>query len=110
MRVNPQYLNNVVGALDQTTAVQQQLTEEISSGNAVQQLSDNPIAVGQNVLLSTAISAAASWGAMPRSCRYSCTSFARRSSAMRASSRSRAPRPRPRSARKSRRVRYRRAA
>ena len=58
MRVNPQYLNNVVGALDQTTAVQQQLTEEISSGNAVQQLSDNPIAVGQNVLLSTAISAA----------------------------------------------------
>jgi flagellar hook-associated protein 3 FlgL len=58
MRVNPQYLNNVVGALDQTTAVQQQLTEEISSGNAVQQLSDNPAAVGQNVLLSTAISAA----------------------------------------------------
>lgn len=58
MRVNPQYLNNVVGALDQTTAVQQKLTEEISSGNAVQQLSDNPAAVGQNVLLSTAISAA----------------------------------------------------
>lgn len=58
MRVNPQYLNNVVGALDQTTAVQQQLTEEISSGNAVQQLSDNPAAVGQNVLLSTAISSA----------------------------------------------------
>ena len=58
MRVNPQYLNNVVGALDQTTAVQQQLTEETSSGNAVQQLSDNPAAVGQNVLLSTAISSA----------------------------------------------------
>jgi flagellar hook-associated protein 3 FlgL len=58
MRVNPQYLNNVVGALDQTTAVQQQLTEELSSGNAVQRLSDNPAAVGQNVLLSTAISAA----------------------------------------------------
>lgn len=56
MRVNPQYLNNVVGALDQTTAVQQQLTEELSSGNAVQQLSDNPSAVGQNVLLSAAIS------------------------------------------------------
>lgn len=58
MRVNPQYLNNVVGALDQTTAVQQQLTEELSSGNAVQQLSDNPAAVGENVLLATAISAA----------------------------------------------------
>lgn len=58
MRVNPQYLNNVVGALDQTTATQQQLTQEMSSGNAVQQLSDNPAAVGQNVLLSTAISAA----------------------------------------------------
>jgi flagellar hook-associated protein 3 FlgL len=58
MRVNPQYLNNVVGALDQTTAVQQNLTGELSSGNAVQQLSDDPIAVGHNVLLSTAISAA----------------------------------------------------
>jgi flagellar hook-associated protein 3 FlgL len=58
MRVNPQYLNNIVGALDQTTAVQQQLTEEMSSGNAVQQLSDNPAAAGQNVLLSTAIGAA----------------------------------------------------
>lgn len=58
MRVNPQYLNNVVGALDQTTSVQQQLTEELSSGIAVQQLSDNPAAVGQNVLLNTAISAA----------------------------------------------------
>ena len=58
MRVNPQHLNNVVGALDQTTAVQQQLTEELSSGNAVQQLSDNPAAVGENVLLATAISAA----------------------------------------------------
>lgn len=57
MRVNPQYLNNVVGALDQTTAVQQQLTEQLSSGNAIQNLSDNPAAVGQNVLLSTAISA-----------------------------------------------------
>ncbi len=57
MRVNPQYLNNVVGALDQTTAVQQQLTEELGSGNAVQRLSDNPAGVGQNVLLSTAISA-----------------------------------------------------
>lgn len=58
MRVNPQYLNNVVGALDQTTAVQQQLTEELSSGNAVQQLSDNASATGQNVMLSSAISAA----------------------------------------------------
>ena len=55
MRVNPHYLNNVVGALDQTTAVQQNLTEELSSGNAVQQLSDNPAVVGQNVLLSTEI-------------------------------------------------------
>lgn len=58
MRVNPQYLNNVVGSLDQATAVQQKLTEELASGNAVQQLSDNPAAAGQNVLLTTAISAA----------------------------------------------------
>ena len=60
MRVNPQYLNNVVGALDQTTAVQQQLTEELSTGSAVQQLSDNPIVAGRNVLLSAAVSAASS--------------------------------------------------
>ena len=47
-----------MGALHQTKAVQQHLADEISSGNAVQQLSDNPAAVGQNVQLSTAISAA----------------------------------------------------
>jgi flagellar hook-associated protein 3 FlgL len=57
MRVNPQYLNNVVGALDQSTSVEQQLTEELSSGASIMQLSDNPAAVGANVGLNAAIRA-----------------------------------------------------
>ncbi len=56
MRVNPQYLNNVAGAIDQTSAVEQQLTEELSNGTSIQQLSDNPSAVGENVALDSAIS------------------------------------------------------
>lgn len=55
MRVNPQYLNNVATAIDQTSAVEEQLTEELSSGTNVQQLSDNPSAVGENVALNAAI-------------------------------------------------------
>jgi flagellar hook-associated protein 3 FlgL len=57
MRVNPQYLNNVASAIDQTTSVQQQLTEELSNGTSIQQLSDNPSAVGENVALNSSISA-----------------------------------------------------
>jgi flagellar hook-associated protein 3 FlgL len=56
VRVNPQYLNNVAGAIDQTTSVQQHLTEELSNGTSIQQLSDNPSAVGENVSLDSAIS------------------------------------------------------
>ena len=55
MRVNPQYLTNVASAIDQTTSVEQQLTEELSSGISVQRLSDNPSAAGQNVQLNSAI-------------------------------------------------------
>jgi flagellar hook-associated protein 3 FlgL len=42
-----------VAALDQTSAAEQQLTNEISSGARVNSLSDDPVAVGQNVLLSS---------------------------------------------------------
>jgi flagellar hook-associated protein 3 FlgL len=51
MRVNPDYVNNLVGSLDQVTANEQTITEEISSGVTVNELSDNPAAAGENVLL-----------------------------------------------------------
>lgn len=51
MRFDPLYLNSAVTALDQTSAVEQQLTNEISSGTRVNSLSDDPVAVGENVLL-----------------------------------------------------------
>jgi flagellar hook-associated protein 3 FlgL len=53
MRFDPFYLNSAVAALDQTSAAEQQLTNEISSGARVNSLSDDPVAVGQNVLLSS---------------------------------------------------------
>lgn len=56
MRVNPQYLSNLVSSLNQTTYTQQQLTQELSSGKRVNSLSDDPVASGQNVLLSNQIS------------------------------------------------------
>ncbi len=52
MRFDPFYLNSAVAALDQTSAMEQLLTNEISSGKSVNSLSDNPVAAGQNVLLS----------------------------------------------------------
>jgi flagellar hook-associated protein 3 FlgL len=51
MRVDPSYISNLVGALNQTQASTQQLTSELSSGARVNSLSDDPLAAGQNVLL-----------------------------------------------------------
>lgn len=51
MRFDPFYLNSAVASLDQTSAIEQQLTNEISSGTRVNSLSDDPAAVGENVLL-----------------------------------------------------------
>jgi len=53
MRVNPLYINDLVGSLDATTASQAQLTQELASGSRVNSLSDDPVAVGENVMLST---------------------------------------------------------
>ncbi len=53
MRFDPFYLNNAVASLDQTSAIEQQLTNEISSGKRVNSLSDDPVAVGENVLLNS---------------------------------------------------------
>jgi flagellar hook-associated protein 3 FlgL len=52
MRFDPNYLNSAVASLDQTSAIEQQLTNEISSGKLVNSLSDDPVASGENVLLS----------------------------------------------------------
>jgi flagellar hook-associated protein 3 FlgL len=51
MRVDPFYVLNLSGALDQTQSSQQQLTSEISSGVSVNSLSDNPVVAAQNVQL-----------------------------------------------------------
>ena len=55
MRVNPQYITQLVSSLDATSSEQEALTEELASGSQVNALSDNPVAVGENVLLSTQI-------------------------------------------------------
>jgi len=51
MRVDPSYVTNLVGALDQTQVNEQQLSSELSSGVSVSSLSQNPVASGENVLL-----------------------------------------------------------
>lgn len=55
MNFNPLYITNLAGSLDATSATEQQLTEELASGSRVNQLSDDPVAVGENVLLSSQI-------------------------------------------------------
>ncbi len=55
MRVNPLYMNDLVNSLDQSSASEAQLTEELGSGSRVNSLSDDPIAAGNNVLLSQQI-------------------------------------------------------
>ena len=51
MRVDPTYITNLVGSLDQTQASEQQLTSELSSGVGITSLSQNPVGAGENVLL-----------------------------------------------------------
>jgi flagellar hook-associated protein 3 FlgL len=51
MRVDPFYVSNLAGALDQTQATEQQLTTELSSGVRVTSLSEDPVASGEDVLL-----------------------------------------------------------
>jgi len=56
MRVNPLYVSNLVSALNQASARQQTLSQQLSSGRRVNALSDDPVASGQNILLSNQIS------------------------------------------------------
>jgi flagellar hook-associated protein 3 FlgL len=51
MRVNPNYIVNLAAALNQTQAVEQQLSQELSSGMRFSSLHEDPIAAGQNVML-----------------------------------------------------------
>ncbi len=51
MRVDPSYITNLVGALDQSQGNSQQLSAELSSGVRVTSLSQDPLAAGENVLL-----------------------------------------------------------
>jgi flagellar hook-associated protein 3 FlgL len=51
MRVDPFYVTNLAGSLDQTQLTEQQLTQELSSGVRVTSLSQDPEAAGENVLL-----------------------------------------------------------
>jgi flagellar hook-associated protein 3 FlgL len=57
MRVNPDYVTNIVSSLNQVSANEQTLTEELSTGVTVNSLSDNPAAAGENVLLATQLNA-----------------------------------------------------
>jgi flagellar hook-associated protein 3 FlgL len=51
MRVDPSYVSNLVGSLDQAQSNEQQLTAELSSGVSVTSLSQNPVTAGENILL-----------------------------------------------------------
>jgi flagellar hook-associated protein 3 FlgL len=51
MRVDPFFVSNMAGALDQTQSTEQQLTNELSSGVRVTSLSQDPVGAGENVLL-----------------------------------------------------------
>lgn len=51
MRVDPNYISNLVSSLDQTQANEQQLSMELSSGAGITSLGQNPVGSGQNVLL-----------------------------------------------------------
>jgi flagellar hook-associated protein 3 FlgL len=51
MRVDPYYVTNLVGSLDQAQASEQQLSSELSSGARVTSLSQDPVGSGENVLL-----------------------------------------------------------
>jgi flagellar hook-associated protein 3 FlgL len=51
MRVDPFYVTNLVGSLDQAQTSEQQLSSELSSGVSINSLSQNPVGAGENVLL-----------------------------------------------------------
>ena len=55
MRVDPNYISNLAGALNQSSSVEDTLTSELSSGLSVVTLQDNPVAVAESTLLASSI-------------------------------------------------------
>lgn len=55
MRVDPHYLSNLSGAINQGTLQEQTISQQLSSGLNISSLSDNPVAVGQNTLLNSTL-------------------------------------------------------
>lgn len=56
MRVDPFYVSNLSGALNQTQATQEQLSQEISSGLRFSEIGQDPVAAAQNVQMLNQIS------------------------------------------------------
>lgn len=57
MRINPQFVQNLVSAANQNAANQQQYGTELATGVSVNSLSDNPSAASQDFLLRSEVSA-----------------------------------------------------
>lgn len=57
MRVDPFYVQGLVGALTDATANEAQLSQELSSGLRVTSLATDPVAVGQSTVIGAAIAA-----------------------------------------------------
>jgi len=55
MTVDPYYINNLAGSLNQSSSTLDTLTGELSSGMRVQSLQDDPVAVAQSTLLASQI-------------------------------------------------------
>jgi flagellar hook-associated protein 3 FlgL len=55
MRVDPNYVTNLISALDQSASEEDTLTSELSSGLRVATLSDDPVAVAQSTLFGSSI-------------------------------------------------------
>lgn len=56
MRVDPHYVSNLAGALNQSSSLEATLTNELSSGLRVTSLQDDPAAVAESTVMASAIS------------------------------------------------------
>jgi flagellar hook-associated protein 3 FlgL len=56
MRVDPSYVSNLAGSLNQSTSLEATLTNELSSGLRVTSLQDDPAAAAESTLMASAIS------------------------------------------------------
>ena len=61
MRVDPSFVQNTLVMLNQVQSSEQQLTQQLSSGVSVNSLSDNPSAAAQDSMISSEMSADASF-------------------------------------------------